>query len=44
MSLNVEKVWLKTEDGEVLVPYPRLNRGTALLYTWVTSFHLMELY
>ena len=26
MSLNVEKVWLKTEDGEVLVPYSQIKQ------------------
>lgn len=27
MSLNVEKVWLKTENGEVLVPYSKIEEG-----------------
>lgn len=27
MSLNVKKVWLKTEDGEVLVPVSQIKQG-----------------
>lgn len=27
MSLNVKKVWLKTEDGEVLVPISQIKQG-----------------
>ena len=31
MSLNVEKVWLKTEDGEVLVPYSQIKQGDSIV-------------
>ena len=31
MSLNVEKVWLKTEDGEVLVPYSQIKEGDSIV-------------
>ena len=31
MSLNVEKVWLKAEDGEVLVPYSQIKQGDSIV-------------
>ena len=31
MSLNVEKVWLKTEDGEILVPYSQIKQGDSIV-------------
>ena len=31
MSLNVVKVWLKTEDGEVLVPYSQIKQGDSIV-------------
>ena len=31
MSLNVEKVWLKTEDGEVLVPYSQIKKDDSIV-------------
>ncbi len=31
MSLNVEKVWLKAEDREVLVPYSQIKQGDSIV-------------
>ena len=46
MSLNVEKVWLKTEDGEILVPYSQIKQGDSivcLLYTSYVSVRLASM-
>ena len=42
MSLNVEKVWLKTEDGEILVPYSQIKQGDSIVA--VSYTHLFDIF